>query len=384
MIQILVGDCREVLKTLEADSLHACVTDPPYELGFMGKVWDATGVANDPATWREVLRVLKPGAHLLAFGGTRTHHRMICAIEDAGFEIRDCLGWLYGSGFPKSRNQDGEWLGWGTALKPAWEPIVLARKPLIGTVADNLREHRTGAINVDGGRVAHAEECKMMAPSQANIDNPSEKHRQAGRRTATLELKASGRWPANILHDGSDEVLAIFPQTTSGAMKAGTQRAAQDEPGSVCYGTYGGNATDTDTPGDSGSAARFFYCAKVSKAEREVGLQNADKRLVGMSSAAAAAANGTSYDNGDGGYNRTREIANHHPTVKPVELMRYLIRLITPPGGTVLDPFTGSGSTLRAADIDGFSAIGIELSPEYAAIARSRVHGDMPLFAEVA
>lgn len=374
MIQILVGDCREVLKTLEADSLHACVTDPPYELGFMGKVWDATGVANDPATWREVLRVLKPGAHLLAFGGTRTHHRMICAIEDAGFEIRDCLGWLYGSGFPKSRNQDGEWLGWGTALKPAWEPIVLARKPLIGTVADNLREHRTGAINVDGGRVAHAEECKMMAPSQANIDNPSEKHRQAGRRTATLELKASGRWPANILHDGSDEVLAIFPRDAGASAPV-----TGNEPSPASVGTITGERGRVQGAfhGDKGSAARFFYCAKVGRAERDVGLQGFDKKAMNWSSGEKSP--GTFQSE-----NTDRSARNHHPTVKPVELMRYLIRLITPPGGTVLDPFTGSGSTLRAADVEGFNAIGIELNPEYAAIARSRVNGDMPLFAEVA
>lgn len=392
-VKILIGNCRVVLKTLEAESVHSVVTDPPYELAFMGKSWDNTGVAFDTATWAEVLRVMKPGAYLLAFGGTRTHHRMMCAIEDAGFELRDVLGWLYGSGFPKSKNLDGDWKGWGSALKPAWEPIIMARKPFKGSIADNVQAHGVGAINIDGCRIHTSEELRegaggLLSHQRDGKEYPNSREGEAsadkryannggtnfapnpGRRSNETE----GRWPANILHDGSDEVLSIFPREAGAqAPVTGNEPTANGFSGAVEYSGMIGRVPGA-FHGDTGSAARFFYCPKVSTAEREVGTAGMSQREAGVKN-----------DSGRG-FSETdphRKImrANHHPTVKPVDLMRYLIRLVTPPGGTVLDCFAGSGSTLRAADIEGFSAIGIEVDPEYAAIAKSRVNGDMPLFA---
>jgi len=330
MIELLLGDCLERLRDLPDCSVDACVTDPPYGLSFMGKAWDYDVPQVD--VWREVLRVLKPGGHLLAFAGTKTQHRMAVQIEDAGFEIRDMIAWVYGSGFPKSRNLDGDWQGWGTALKPALEPITVARKPFKGTVAANVLEHGTGAINVDGCRVSHAEPCRMMQPSQANIDNPSDKCRQAGRREAVLELKPEGRWPANLIHDGSDEVVGLFPQTTSGSFREGTIQQSRIH--NVAKGVEAERVRNARAS-DSGSAARFFYCPKASKRER-----------------------------GEG---------NTHPTVKPTDLMRYLCRLVTPFGGVVLDPFMGSGSTGKAAVLEGFRFIGIEREAEYLEIARGRI-----------
>lgn len=309
--QILEGDCRASLAALADESVDAVVTDPPYELGFMGKGWDKSGVANDTKAWSECLRVLKPGGYLLAFSGTRTYHRMVCAVEDAGFEIRDQLAWVYGSGFPKSHN--GEW--GGTALKPAWEPIVMARKPLIGTVEDNWLVHGTSGLNVDGARVGGN----------------------------------GGRWPANLVHDGSDEVLAAFPQAAG--QQGPISNTAPSEKTSNVYGRMkreGEASAESSNRGavgfkmkpgmrrlDAGSAARFFYCAKASKSDR-----GAD---------------------------------NIHPTVKPTDLMRWLVRLVTPAGGVVLDPFTGSGSTGKAAMLEGFQFIGCELNPDYIQLAEARI-----------
>ena len=305
---------------MEACSVDSIVTDPPYELGFMGKSWDASGVAFRVDVWREALRVLKPGGHLLAFSGSRTYHRMAVAIEDAGFEIRDQIMWVYGSGFPKSLNLDGDWSGWGTALKPAHEPIVVARKPLIGTVAQNVLAHGTGALNIDGCRVGTEVETWPASRSYGRATEIS--FTSSGDnlyRSQKTGPAPPGRWPANLIHDGSEEVVGMFP-------------------------------------GDEGaSAARFFYGAKASKRDRDEGLR-------------------------DGGIGALRDGGrpseprrNIHPTVKPTDLMRYLCRLVTPPGGLVLDPFTGSGSTGRGAVLEGFRFIGIELSPEYAAIARARI-----------
>ena len=407
-VRILVGDCRVRLAQLPPNSIDSGVMDPPYHLtsivkrfgaenaapakvgktgayerasrGFMGQTWDGGDVAFDPETWAAVLRVLKPGAHLVAFSGTRTYHRMACAIEDAGFEIRDQLAWCYGSGFPKSHNQQGEWEGWGTALKPAWEPICLARKPLIGTVAGNLAAHGTGALNIDGCRIPTEDNLgggaeTITTPDQKGNEgwtrpwmaDPAAQQAHAERVRANVEkAEALGRWPANIIHDGSDEVLAAFPdapgqiapistnaearksQNVYGAMKRGNGRdgeASADrryaDKGATNFAPLPGARRD-----DSGSAARFFYCAKATTEERGKG--------------------------------------NNHPTVKPIDLMRWLCRLITPPGGTVLDPFMGSGSTLIAADAEQFNAIGCELSPEYAAIAERRIRDAAGLFAEVA
>ena len=371
------GDCLDLLKAMPDCSVDACVTDAPYGLSFMGKKWDYDVPSVE--VWAECLRVLKPGGHLLAFAGTRTQHRMAVRIEDAGFEIRDMIAWVYGSGFPKSLDvskaidkaagaerevvgpkitgdghiqnrkngtnnygtfkivQDGidmatapatpaarQWQGWGTALKPALEPITMARKPFPGTVAANVMQHGTGAVNVDGCRVGTDDvlsfgsrqlgdgikfgKCK---PTTEGIQNPS------------------GRWPANLIHDGSDEVLAGFPQSSVTGKRSPQSRSA-----TVAGTTWGVDNHESTEYTDSGSAARFFYVPKCSKADRD---------------------------------------GSPHPTMKPTALMQYLCRLVTPPGGTVLDPFTGSGSTGKAAMLEGFNFIGFEREAEYVEIARRRI-----------
>lgn len=358
-----LGDCIEVMRTLDDNSVDSIVTDPPYELGFMGKDWDRSGIANSIEMWREALRVLKPGGHLLAFSGARTYHRMTCAIEDAGFEVRDQIMWLYGSGFPKSHNLDGSWAGWGTALKPAHEPICVARKPLAGTVAANVLAFGTAALNIDACRVP----SEPMRPNTGAGGLPRrhvEEQRGPGSVAQPHEL---GRWPANVIHDGSDAVVSLFPHSTSGAMKSGTMRAAQDGPGSVCYGTYGGNITSADIAASSGSAARFFYCAKATRADRNEGCDELPSRGGGMNSNTS----GQHITRRDGW--EPEPVKNNHPTVKPTALMAYLCRLVTPPGGLVLDPFMGSGSTGKACMREGFQFIGIDMTPEYVDIARARI-----------
>lgn len=343
------GDCIEVMRGMPADSVDSIVTDPPYGLtsarpggrseatrgavmrGFMGLEWDGNHIAFDPAVWVEALRVLKPGGHLLAFGGSRTYHRLAAAIEDAGFEIRDQIMWIYGSGFPKSHNLDGAWSGWGTALKPAHEPICVARKPLAGTVAANMLAHGTGALNIDGCRVGDA----------------------------------GGRWPANVMHDGSEEVLQAFPNAPGQIARSredGTQQ------GNRIYGAmkHGGQVHEPRSETDS-SAARFFYCAKAGRADRNEGLDGLPDRVGGMNSNTS----GQHITRRDGW--TPEPVKNHHPTVKPTDLMRYLCRLVTPPGGLVLDPFMGSGSTGKAAILEGFRFVGCELQPEYIEIARARI-----------
>lgn len=368
--EVLHGDCRALMAEMEGCSVDSVVTDPPYELGFMGREWDSTGVAYDVATWAEALRVLKPGGWLVAFGGSRTYHRMACAIEDAGFEIRDQIMWIYGSGFPKGGNRDGK----GTCLKPAHEPIVLARKPLIGSVARNEAAFGTGALNIDACRI-HADDAQGGAYTVKRLKPGATLEKTGGNwrpeDSDVLyhgEMKA-GRWPANIAHDGSDDVVGGFPLTTSGLMKGGTRRAAQDHPGSVCYGTFGGDAATTDTYADSGSAARFFYCAKASKADRDEGLSAfAPQAFVQFQTGNGESGKASSLSDG-----RETQYRNTHPTVKPEALMRWLVRLITPTGGLVLDPFTGSGSTGKAAVLEGFDFVGCELTAEYLPIANARI-----------
>jgi site-specific DNA-methyltransferase (adenine-specific) len=372
-VRILIGDCVQRMRDLPDNSVDSVVCDPPYHLlstvkrfgkvprtestmpksepharmsrGFMGQTWDGGDVAFRPETWAEALRVLKPGGHLIAFSGTRTYHRMAVAIEDAGFEIRDQLAWIYGSGFPKSHDAGD---GWGTALKPAWEPIALCRKPLSEkSIAANVLKHGTGAINVDGCRVWMSDDDKAAINAKHAGMDPETYARPAG---VSLNLSANpmplqkaeahalGRWPANIIHDGSDEVLAGFPaEAGSNSMVSGG--AAKD---GFLKGV--GNNAHHDTRA-SGGAERFFYCAKATTEER-----------------------------GEG---------NNHPTVKPVSLMRWLVRLVTPKGGTVLDPFMGSGSTGLACDAEQFNFIGCELSPEYAAIAETRIRNAAGMFAEI-
>ena len=423
MIDIHHGDCREVMATLDAESVDAIVCDPPYGLSFMGKGWDhgVPGVE----FWTEALRVAKPGAHLLAFGGTRTYHRLACAIEDAGWEIRDCVMWVYGSGFPKSHDvskaidkaagaererirgvrsgvvgatyagdewsrefKDSvlspdpitdaarQWSGWGTALKPAWEPIIVARKPLVGTVAQNVLTHGTGAINVDGCRVASSDQIAAvtgkatLCGTRDGYDRPW-KHdpaalaaRQKRANAAIEKANTLGRWPANLIHDGSDEVVGLFPQTTSGSRKAGRHLVAG---GQGRYGLF----SEGDLPeivGDSGSAARFFYCAKANKADRDEGCEGLGERERGGNRPGSKDNTGKFPD-----HDHRVLGGNHHPTVKPTDLMRYLCRLVTPPGGVVLDPFTGSGSTGKAAILEGFRFIGIEREAEYVEIAKARI-----------
>jgi len=409
-IQIIQGDCLEVLPTLEADSVDSVVCDPPYGLGFMGKDWDH-GVPGEHY-WREVLRVAKPGAYLLAFGGTRTFHRLTCAIEDAGWQIRDCVMWLYGSGFPKSldvskaidkaagmerevvgiglhaahrqsqpfgqgvtqeasrdtRNitapatpEAQQWQGWGTALKPAWEPIIVARKPLIGTVAENVLTHGTGGINVDGCRV------EGMAPVtvQGQSARAGEVYGADQRDQRVFEPHTSGRWPANLIHDGSEEVVAGFPVTvpSSSMLNPGSERRSQ-------FGQIVSSARTTGYT-DTGSAARFFYTAKASKADRDEGCE-------GMPSVACGTMEDDNYDIKTGsGNSRDTQRRNHHPTVKPTALMRYLCRLVTPPKGIVLDPFMGSGSTGKAAILEDCCFIGIEIDPYYCEIARCRLEQEL-------
>jgi site-specific DNA-methyltransferase (adenine-specific) len=374
------------MKTLPDCSVDAVVTDPPYGLSFMGKRWDYDVPSVE--IWAECLRVLKPGGHMLAFAGTRTQHRMAVRIEDAGFEIRDMIAWVYGSGFPKSldvskaidkaagaeREVVGpgrwnhvkgsndaqadclirpggkhvetapatpaaqQWSGWGTALKPALEPITVARKPFKGTVAANVLEHGTGAINVDGCRVATDENPsgarRASAPPIREAGTWANDRRSPVTFAEMRPGETLGRWPSNLIHDGSDEVVGLFPAEARSSCGGGKDQKPPD--GNVYSGGWGQHDGSASQYFDSGSAARFFYTAKATRAERQ-----------GVT----------------------------HPTVKPLDLMAYLCRLVTPPGGTVLDPFMGSGTTIKAALSEGFNAIGIERDPAYFEMAQHRMDG---------
>jgi site-specific DNA-methyltransferase (adenine-specific) len=361
------GDCLDVLRTMADASVDSIVTDPPYGLSFMGKRWDYDVPSVE--IWAECLRVLKPGGHLLAFAGTRTQHRMAVRIEDAGFEIRDLIAWVYGSGFPKSHNLDGDWQGWGTALKPALEPITVARKPLDGTVAANVLRWGTGAVNVDGCRVNPGETVPGGGRSARGASGGG--IYGDGIADTGAQPHTAGRWPANLIHDGSDEVVGLFPQT---GVSSGGRVAS-----SRLFGV-GAQPEISTGYGDTGSAARFFYCAKASKADRDEGLTSPERTFVQFQTANGTSGKPSSLSDG-----RNTSYRNIHPTVKPTDLMRYLCRLVTSPDGIVLDPFCGSGSTGKAAALEGFRFIGIEREAEYVAIARSRIaaaHG--PLFAGAA
>ena len=386
---VACGDMREVLAKIPANSIDAIVSDPPYGLtqnkrggtgeaslnlrspagrsristgGFMGCGWDAA--VPGPEYWAACLRVAKPGAHILAFGGARTAHRLACAIEDAGWEIRDCLSWLYGSGFPKSHNLDGAWSGWGTALKPAWEPIYLARKPFAGTVAGNVLEHGCGALNIDGCRIETDENLRGgrhpigEGGSGADVSSYGAGINKCSREEYT---QPTGRWPANLV---LDETAAEALDAQTGALRNGGQNATSNRVSvSAAHGVYApGNPTQY--AGDSGGASRFFYVAKASRNEREAGLG-------GFAETNVNDGRKTSIDNA---YPRgDTQRRNTHPTVKPIALMRWCVRLITPPGGTVLDPFNGSGSTGIAAVKEGMRYFGVELNPEYVTIANARI-----------
>lgn len=350
------GDCRYLMADLEGCSVDSIVTDPPYELGFMGRSWDSTGVAYEVATWAEALRVLKPGGWLIAFGGSRTYHRMACAIEDAGFEIRDQIMWIYGSGFPKG-GLDEE--GRGTCLKPAHEPIVLARKPLIGSALANVAAFGTGKLNIDIARIGDS--------GARNNGRQAGSNGIYGHIGATTPVDyGKGRWPANVVHDGSDEVVAAFP--VAPGQQGDLRQQDHAVPAGVAFGQFGPKLAHP-ARGDSGSAARFFYCAKATKADRDEGLGAFEPQAFVQ----YATANGESGKPSSLGEGRTTEYRNTHPTVKPETLMRWLVRLVTPEGGLVLDPFTGSGSTGKAAVLEGRRFIGCELTADYLPIARARI-----------
>lgn len=387
-VSLLTGDCLEQMRLLPDASVDCITTDPPYGLskepdvaevlrhwlagddyihrggGFMGKSWDS--FVPGPAVWREAYRVLKPGGHLLAFFGTRTYDLGTMAVRLAGFEIRDTIAWMYGSGFPKSKNVGLE-LGYesetalGTALKPAHEPIVVARKPLTGTVARNVLEHGTGAINIDA--------CRITVEDAEYARNHSGDRGHAGTRDKDGEgatnlhagggsASSGGRWPANVILDEEaarlldEQTPRLQPAKGSYRRKGGTTQL---------FGAMGdGRIDEPNGMVDSGGASRFFYCAKPSKRERHAGLPGA----VGTPGTAGVL-----------DPDRDHVQKNVHPTVKPIALMRYLIRLVCPPGGTVLDPFLGSGSTGCAAVQEPCVGrfIGIEREPEYARIAQARI-----------
>jgi site-specific DNA-methyltransferase (adenine-specific) len=523
---LLLGDCAEKMRTLADNSIDAIVTDPPYGLAFMGANWDY-GVPGE-MFWREALRVAKPGAHLLAFGGTRTYHRLACAIEDAGWEIRDCIMWVYGSGFPKSmdvskaidkmlgaertevigsrhrnvkpyddgngwnaNNTTGDyqymapatpeaaaWQGWGTCLKPAVEPIVVARKPLEGTVAANVLKYGTGAINIDACRVPTEE----VIETNGNRGSAKIYGKYNGMASRQSEGQKLGRFPANLIHDGSDEVLALFPDT---GKSTGGRTIKRSGGGNVGSGKASEASWTNDDPGfgDSGSAARFFYCAKASRSERNKNcerllqweqdqeltqlIEKSSQLLMAISESMmqtldALVCNMTSFGNDttvqsqsecksiistalklitelktslssqpsntsdaildaiktseESGINVAQlaeklnllkldstngqtDIAinavnalfdvlseirgrakqgNHHVTIKPIALMRYLVRLVTRKGGIVLDPFMGSGTTGVAAIQEGMNFVGIERDPHYYEIASRRISAAKP------
>ena len=430
---VINGDCKIVLESYPDCMFDSIVTDPPYGLKFMGKDWDHS-VPGIPF-WEEFLRVSKPGAHLLAFGGTRTHHRLMVAIEDAGWEIRDTLGWLYGSGFPKSldvskaieaklltgssnktqfKNLDGEkgiaslgyskihaendrpanynnqdynktvnlttdsakqWSGWGTALKPAWEPIILARKPLEGTVAENVQKWGTGALNIDRCRVALEENSRLQKGGSYSGNRTGSNTKSlfnAG--NGNIEyVDPPGRFPANLIHDGSEEVLSSFPQAPGQqAALTGNEPTVNGFSGDVKFGGMKKRVAFMEPRKDSGSAARFFYCAKASKSERNLGCENLPLKSAGECTDRKEGTDGLNSPRAGAG--RTSGSHNHHPTVKPLSLLQYLCRLITPPDGLVLDPFAGSGTTGIAAEREGFICVMIELDADnYEICKRAKV-----------
>jgi site-specific DNA-methyltransferase (adenine-specific) len=421
------GNMLDMLEVIQPNSIDSIVCDPPYELNFMNRDWDRSGIAFNVEAWKKCYEVLKPGGYLLAFGGSRTFHRIAVAIEDAGFEIRDTIMWLYGSGFPKSMNiglaidkknkveskivgtikthdfskhkgsmmsfsnteeqetktnvvsikqAQNEWASWGTALKPAYEPIIVARKPLSGTVVDNVLTYGVGGLNIEECRVEYLSDedkkSSLVGFKEGQIQNTNINFLASPLKKAkTIEELSDGRFPANVIHDGSEEVISGFPNTTSRSIEGGQ---------SVDWGfdddaKYGYKVRMGGGYNDSGSAARYFYCAKASKKDRDEGLD-----LVGFEETRVTY--GSIHTNPEtarmyGARSALRR--NIHPTVKPCELMQYLVRLVSPKGATILDPFMGSGSTGKAVMFENrernanYKFIGIDLEEKYCQVANVRI-----------
>jgi DNA modification methylase len=421
--KILHGNNLDILPTLPDNSVDSIVTDPPYELGFMGKKWDSSGIAYSVELWQQCLRVLKPGGHLLSFGGTRTWHRVAVGIEDAGFEIRDSIAWLYSTGFPKSLDvskaidkaagaerevigeragkgtQSGvtvgpigggdsggfrhgpvveitdpatpeaqQWQGWGTALKPAFEPIVVARKPIEGTVANNVLKWGTGGLNIDGSRIGSETISTHNAPKGSFAGGEPDRGSDT-----SIYKSHTGRWPANIILDPYTAELLDEQSGISKSTSGAKQTPKQD---TNSFGNYSGNLGIVGH-NDSGGASRFFYVAKASKRDRNEGLDELEATRVWDTSRKPENIGSNTPQN-----RSTEARKNFHPTVKPTTLMEYLIKLVTPPGGVVLDPFTGSGSTGKAAILQGFDFIGIEMTEEYLPIIEGRLKHAEQLVAE--
>lgn len=403
--KILHGNNLDILPTLEDNSIDSIVTDPPYELGFMGKKWDSSGIAYSVELWQQCLRVLKPGGHLLAFSGSRTYHRMVVAIEDAGFEIRDMISWISNKTFPKSQNiakaidkqagarshvakgflvageynnrklegpdtdyQDPElvtpqakqWQGWGTALKPTVEPIVMARKPVEGTIANNVLKYGTGGLNIDGSRIGTEERTNEGMSSLGVMHDDNWEPKQ-------VSNTVQGRWPANIILD---------PYTAELLDEQSGERVSGGGSKGVMGGMFGNGQDNPNRANslyfDKGGASRFFYVAKASKRDRNEGLDELPDHDWSKDGAAIP-------QRAERPFIPSK---NHHPTVKPTTLMEYLIKLVTRPGGVVLDPFTGSGSTGKAAILQGFDFIGIEMTEEYLPIIEGRLKHAEQLVAE--
>lgn len=430
MTELHNGDCLEVMKLIPDNSVDSIVTDPPYELGFMGKSWDSTGIANSIELWRQCLRVLKPGGYLLSFSATRTYHRMASAIEDAGFEIRDMIEWVYGSGFPKSLNigkavdklqgneriktgeikhhaQKGvavaeergaigggafgqakdeeitkgtsEWEGWGTALKPAHEPICMARKPISEkTVAENCLKWGTGGINIDKSRVVYqSEQDKPSSDWYSKKGGVLKKEKQDGfipvmKQGQQWSDNPIGRFPANLILEDCEEVRECFPDTKSGSI---TKDIVQNN--AIKFNASASGVSTARHQGDSGNASRFFksiiYQPKASKAERNKGCEGLEeKQSFGGGGGIGDYLDDVNSASGKFGSEKA-PAKNNHPTVKPVKLMEYLIEMVTPENGTVLEPFMGSGTTGIAAVNLNRKFIGIELDEHYFAICEKRI-----------
>ena len=399
--KLICGNSIEELKQFPDNHFDSIVTDPPYELGFMGKSWDSTGIAYNEELWSECFRVLKPGGHLIAFSGSRTYHRMAVAIENSKFEIRDQMMWIYGTGFPKSLNiskaidkkfgaereiiginktnltvyqaigetntsgtinitapsteQAKQWDGWGTALKPAHEPMVLARKPLSEkTVAENVLKWGVGGLNIDGCKVGSEIRTTPINSLDKREDEDSlfdSLHTHIQRKRIELN---TGRFPANLIHDGSEEVESVFPNS-KGARSQNNNSNINIYQGQSLHNSNSTLNGFREWYNDSGSASRYFYCAKASKKDRNDGFKD-----------------GSVEDKFT-----TKPSANNHPTVKPTDLMAYLCRLVTPPNGLILDPFNGSGSTGKAAMRENFNYVGIDLSQEYLDISKARIDNEI-------